>query len=309
MMKKFLSVLAFLLLASVFSAAANEEQDGPRRLRFGVAIGTDEGIRDRLEPFRLALEDQLDMMVDLYLMGTLGELADALAQGEIDYARLSTSAYAATYTMCGCIEPLATARPDDFPGRYYALLVGRKTERPLTLEDLKGGRLAVQGPDSVTGFRVPLANLAAEGIDPVTHFSALVRVKDPVDGLQALLDGRVDVATAWSTLAGNEETGFSAGTLNDFYLSGADGLDRLSVLWRSPPIPYNAHSVRLDLPDAFKRKLRAALLDLKDDAPDAYLAIEPDLPGGFEPVVHSDFRSVLRTYEPDYRSILENLAH
>lgn len=298
MFKQLFSAFAAFVLVTATAPARAGDEDLPQRLRFGVAVGTEENVNERLEPFRLALEAKLDMVVDIYLMGTLGEVADALAKGEIDYARLSATAYAAIYSMCGCIEPLATARPDDFPGHFFSILVGKKTERPLTLEDLKGGRLAIQGRESVTGYRVPLANLAAEGVDVTTHFSTLLRVKDPLDGLQAVLDGRADAATAWSTLTGKEETGFTAGTLNDFYVSGATGLDRLAVLWRSPPIPYNAHSVRSVLPDSFKRKLRAALIELKTEAPDAYLAIEPEMPGGFEPVAHSDYRSVLKTYEP-----------
>ena len=92
------------------------------------------------------------------------------------------------------------------------------------------------------------------------------------------------------------------------FRSGAPGLERLKPIWQSAPIPYDAHTVRLSLPDAFKRKLRAALLDMKDRAPDAYLAIEPDMPGGFEPTVHADYRAVLRTYEPEYRNVLDSPA-
>jgi len=306
-MRNFAAIaLACLLPLAGAAAAEKEKPETLQRLRFGVAVGTDEAIRDRLEPFRRELETALDLPVDLFLMDTLGNVVDALAAGDIDYARLSSSAYAATYSLCECVEPLATARPDAFPARYYALIVGRKTERPLELADLAGGRLGVQAPESVTGYRVPLANLAAEGTDPRAFFRTLVRMRDPVDGLQAVLDGRVDAATAWSTLSGNAESGYTAGTLNEFYLSGAPGLERLQVIWQSQPIGYNAHTVRLALPDPFKRKLRAALLDMKDQAPDAYLSVEPDMPGGFEPTVHADYRAVLRTYDPKYRAVLEN---
>lgn len=293
-----------VLLASIGAGHAEGDAD-PRRLRVGITVGTDDTIRERVEPFRLALEAAIDLPVDLFLIDTLDETVDALAKGEIDYARLSSSAYAATFSRCSCVEPLATARPDAFPGRFYSVLVVRETERALTFEDLKGGILGIQGPDSIAGYRIPLANLAAEGIQPKAHFRSILRLKDPVDGLHAVLDGRVDAAAAWSTLSGSEESGYTAGSLNDFFVSGAKGLDRLRILWRSPPLPYNAHAVRAELPDAFKRQLRAALLELKDSAPDAYLAIEPDMPGGFEPVVHADYRAVLRTYEPDHSELLK----
>jgi len=276
----------------------------PDRLRLGVIVAADEGARDRVEPFRLALEDIADLPVDLFLMETLADAIEALAAGRIDYARLSPSAYAAVHQLCACVEPLVTAGPDDFPARFYAILVAKRGAEKKALPELKGTRLAVGGVNAVTGYRVPLANLAADGINARTHFSALVEVENPVEGLRAVLDGRVEAALAWSTLAGEAKNGYTAGTLNDFYVSGGRGFKDLEIVWRSPPIPYSAHSLRKDLPDLLKRRLRAGLMDLRREAPDAYLAIEPDLPGGFEPVVHADYRPVLRTFEDEYAALL-----
>lgn len=302
--------IAIFILATCFaltvSAYQSRAQDEIRRFRVGVAIGTDEFIRERVEPFRLVLEDAVDMPVDLYLIDTLGELVDALAKGDVDYARLSPSAYAAAFTLCTCVEPIVTARPDTFPARFYGVAIGRKREQAIALQDLKEGRLGVMGSQSVAGYRVPLVNLAAEGIDSRAHFRSVIRIQDPVKGLQAILDGRIDVSFGWSTLTGDSRNGYTAGTLNDFYLSGAAGFDKLEVLWQSPAIPYSAHAVRLDLPDSLKERLRSALLKLRSRAPDAYLAIEPDLPGGFEPVIHADYIAVLRTYEPQFQAVLSN---
>jgi phosphonate transport system substrate-binding protein len=301
------AALTYLFFGIAVNGAAMGEQDTVSRLRFGVAVGTDTSIRDRIEPFRLALERALDVPVDLFLLDTLGDVVEALTNGDIDYAPLSASAYGAAYARCKCVEPLVTARPDAFPGRYHALIVGLKTDRPRTLADLAEGRLGVQAADSVSGFLVPLSGLLARGVDPATHFANIIRVKDPVDGLQAVLDGRVDATTGWSTLTGRADTGYTGGTLNEFYQSGAPGFDRFQVLWKSEPIPYDAHTVRQGLPDTFKKELRMVLVELKGQAPDAYFAIEPDLPGGFEPVVHDDFAAVLRIFELQTGRLLERL--
>lgn len=290
-------------IATVAAAQGNEEM--PDRLRLGVVVAAEEGARERVEPFRLALEEIADLPVDLFLLDTLGEAVEAIASGRIDYVRLSPSAYAAADQFCACVEPLVTAGPDDFPARFYAILVARKGENQTGLSDLKGARVAIGAKQTVTGYRVPLANLAADGINVRDYFSALVEVPDPVEGLRAVLDGRVEAAFAWSTLAGEAKNGFTSGSLNDFYLSGSPGFRDLEIVWRSPPIPYSAHSVRKDLPDTLKRRLRAGLMDLRREAPDAYLAIEPDLPGGFEPVTHADYRPVLRTFEEEYAALLK----
>ncbi len=299
----FLLMSAFLFCLQP-QAGAQEAASLPDRLRLGVVVGGDERARERVEPFRLALEEIADLPVDLFLMDTLGDAVEAIAAGRIDYARLSPSAYAAVHTLCGCIEPLVTAGPDDFPARFYAILVTKRGAEPMSLTGLKGTRLAVGGKQAVTGYRVPLANLAADGIDARRHFSTLVEVQNPLEGLKAVLDGRVRSTLAWSTLAGEAKNGYTAGSLNDYYISGGRGFDDLEIVWRSPPIPYSAHSLRKDLPDALKRSLRAGLMDLRREAPDAYLAIEPDLPGGFEPVVHADYRPVLRTFEDAFTAVL-----
>jgi phosphate/phosphite/phosphonate ABC transporter binding protein len=299
------TALTILMAAGFSRAIAQDNAASPERLRLGVVVAADEGTRDRVEPFRLALEEIADLPVDLFLLDTMGDAVEALADGRIDYARLSPSAYAAVHQLCACVEPMVTAGPDDFPARFYAILVARRGNEKQTLADLKGTRLAVGGPHAVAGYRVPLANLAADGINARSHFSTLVEVEDPVEGLRAVLDGRVNASLAWSTLAGEAKNGYTAGTLNDFYVSGARGLDDLEIVWRSPPVPYSAHTLRKDLPDPLKRRLRAGLMDLRREAPDAYLAIEPDLPGGFEPVVHADYRPVLRTYEDEFAALLD----
>ncbi|MDN3721787.1 PhnD/SsuA/transferrin family substrate-binding protein [Roseibium salinum] len=272
-----------------------------------MVVAADDGARERVEPFRLALEEIADLPVDLFLLETMGDAVEAIAAGRVDYVRLSPSAYAAAHHLCGCVEPLVTAGPDDFPARFYAILVSKRGPEKTTLEGLRGTRLAVGGEQSVTGYRVPLANLAADGINARLHFSTLVEVQDPLEGLRAVLDGRVGATLAWSTLAGEARNGYTAGTLNDYYVAGGKAFQDLEIIWRSPPIPYSAHTLQKDLPDALKRRLRAGLVDLRREAPAAYLAIEPDLPGGFEPVVHADYRPVLRTFEGQYAGLLDPL--
>lgn len=306
-MTNFAKLVALILglFCLVVSAQAKDPEVIPDRLRLGVVVGADESARERVEPFRIALEEIADLPVDLFLMETLGDAVDGLVKGRIDYVRLSPSAYAAAYRLCKCVEPLVTAGPDDFPARFYAILVSKRGEDTISLEDLKGTRLAVGNKHAVAAYRVPIANLAADGIDARSHFQTLVEVQNPVEGLRALMDGRVQASFAWSSLAGEAKNGFTAGTLNDYYVSGSKGFKDLEIVWRSPPIPYSAHSISKDLPDTLKRRLRAGLMDMRREAPDAYLAIEPDLPGGFEPVVHADYRPVLRTFEDDYSAMLD----
>lgn len=305
-MKKLVATAMFwMVFWSLSTGNSQGVETNPDRLRLGVIVGADESTRERIEAFRVALEDIADLPVALFMMPTMGEAIEAVSSGRIDYIRLSPSAYAATYQLCSCVEPLVTAGPDDFPARFYAILIAQRRDKSTTLADLKGARLAVGSSQSVAGYRVPLANLAADGINVRDHFKSLVEVQNPVEGIRAVLDQRVQASLGWSSLAGESKNGFTSGTLNDYYRSGGRDFDDLEIVWRSPPIPYSAHTVRSDLPDTLKRRLRAGLMDLRREQPAAFLAIEPDLPGGFEPVVHGDYRPVLRTYEDQLSPILK----
>ena len=275
------------------------------RLRMGVVLAGDPQMRQRVEPFRLALENAVDLPVDLFLFGTLGESVLALADGRIDYVRLSASGFAAADRICECVEPVAAARPNAIVTRFHAVMIARGKAGDVSLDALEGRRLAVGPETSLTGFRVPLANLAADGLNPHTHFSALVRVSDPVEGVRAVLDGRVQAALGWSTLAGDAESGYTAGTLRDYFLAGGPKFRDLAIVWRSAGIPYNAHTVRSDLPAEIIAGLRSGLLELRDEDPAAYLAIEPDLEGGLEAVTKSDYRAVLRIYDPAHTRMLD----
>lgn len=272
------------------------------RFRLGIAVGTDDDIRDRLEPFRLYLEEVVDLPVDLFLMPSLDELTEALINGDVDYAPLSASAYGAASALCACVEPLVSARPDVGNGRYFGIMIAR---RPANLASVAGTRLAVQNSASSTGYRIPLANLQKQGINIRNHFRTLLRVESGLDGVLAIMDGRADASLGWSTLTGSPQTGYTAGTLNDYFLSGARGLDKLAVIWASAPLPYDAHAVRMDLADDLKTRLKEGLLRLQGQAPDVYLAIEPDLPGGFLPVSDADYEAFKATFSEGARQVLE----
>lgn len=294
-------------LLTVVVPARSEDVAAGFRLRLAVVAGVDEDVLERVEPFREELQYRLSVPVDLFLMDTMGAAADALLRGEVDMLRLSGSAYGAAQTACDCLDPLVVAKDGEGAEGFHAVLVGRASE-VRRVEDLAGRRLAVGDPASVAAFRVPLAALVREGVDPATFFSALVRVEGPREGVRALFDGRVEGALVWSTLMGEAEFGYSAGTLNEAYLSTRLDMNRLAVIWQSPRLPYAVHAVRADLPPALRARLKSVLTTLIDDAPGAYFAIEPDLGGGFAATDAAALAGTLLPFSPQAQALLSKLA-
>ncbi|NBN64670.1 phosphate/phosphite/phosphonate ABC transporter substrate-binding protein [Pannonibacter tanglangensis] len=289
------------------AAGAGAPLSAGQRLRLGVVTGAEEGVRERVEPFREELQYRLAQPVDLFLMDTLGAATDALVRGDIDLMRLSASAYGAAETACACLDPLVVPRDGEGAEGFHAVLVTRAAEAA-TLAALSGGRLAIGDPAATAAFRMPLAGLAQEGIDPARFFSALVRVEGPREGLRALFDGRVEGALVWSTLIGDPEFGYSAGTLNEAFLSTRLDMDRIAVVWRSPRLPYAVMAARTDLSPALRARLRSVLSTLADDAPGAYFAIEPDFGGGYAVTDAAAVAGTLLPYRPEAQALLTRLA-
>jgi phosphonate transport system substrate-binding protein len=164
---------------------------------------------------------------------------------------------------------------------FHAILVAR-TDGPIgALADAEGARLALAGVDSVAGRLLQLKALEEEGIDPSNFFAGIVDTENPEMAIDALLAGEVDIAAAWSSLAGDASAGYSFGVLAMLVADGRLSMDRIRVVWQSPLIPFGPHVVRSDLPDELKAVLSQSLMDIGIEDPRALDAIDRSGSRGF----------------------------
>ena len=104
--------------------------------------------------------------------------------------------------------------------RYRAVLVARDAASLAEVQAKAGSlRLALVGRDSASGGFVPAQYLRQQALDPATAFASVIHAGSHAAALQAVVDGRADVAA----LAG------------DVY--DASRPDGIRELWRSDPIP------------------------------------------------------------------------
>lgn len=267
-------------------------------LRVGVVLDPSREDFQAAEPFRAGLEAGLRIPVHLVAYRDLARLQNALVRGEIDYAPLSASAYAAAYRRCSCVVPLLVPRSADGAAGWHAVALVARDAPFQTLGDLEGARLATAQPASTAGYRVPLAAIREEGIDPQSHFSTRTAFDSVRAAAAAVLAGEADVAFGWSSLRGDAKAGYSRGTLRDLAeLEGAGGAaPGLRVVWTSPQIPNAPHVVR----DSVPVEIRDALVELLviDAAVSSSDALRLS-PHGFVPVTHEDFAAVLATFPED----------
>lgn len=262
-------------------------------LRVGLVLDPAREDFQAAEPFRAALEAGLRIPVHLVAYRDLARLQGALVRGEIDYAPLSASAYAAAYRRCSCVVPLIVPRSADGAAGWHAVALVARDAPFQDLRDLAGTRLATARPVSTAGYRVPLAAMKADGLDPDSHFAS-VRAFDSVRAAAAaVLAGEADVAFGWSSLRGDARSGYSRGTLRDLAELQGAGTSPLRVVWTSPQIPNAPHVARASVPVEIRDALVELLVIDAAVSPSDALRLSPH---GFVPVTHEDFAPVLATF-------------
>lgn len=270
------------MLCLVATPALASWRDDLGTLKVGFIAGDNPAYEiARLEKFRWQLQYSLAVPVELFPARTYEALIEAQASGRVHYTVLSSLAFLALDQRCDCVEPLVQPTTAEHGRGFRALLVAAKDGPVQTLADARNMRLAVGAKDSLSGRRVPLAGLEAEGIDAERYFLRIVETSDSEAALAALASGEADLATAWSSAADPLSTTIGTGPLARLAGEGTLSPASLHVVWQSALIPFGPHVVRKDMAAPAKAYLLQALTDMQTAAPDAYDAIERGLPGGF----------------------------
>lgn len=262
-------------LTLVAGGAAAEWRDEIKVLKVGVLAAGDASYRALvLEPFRTYLQDRIGVPVEIVPVGSYAALIDAQIGARIQYAIHSVTSFATAAEECQCVEAIGAPVAAGGALGFHAILVARSDSPIRTLGDARDRRLAVAGEDSVAGHLIPMQGLSEAGIDPQKYFSRVVEASDPEEAIRGLLAGESDLAVGWSSLTGNEATGFDFGVLTKMVAEGALTMDQIRIVWQSPLVPFGPHVVRGDLPPELKSLLSDALRDMATADPAALDAVD-----------------------------------
>jgi len=148
----------------------------------------------RVEFFGRLLSQRAGRPIVVELARTYEMVEQELAAGRVDMAW-------ATAEQCNAFEPQAHAVLRAVrSGRwhYHAALICR-SDRPRTLETLKGARAAWVAPLSTGGYLLARRHLEAQGLAPDTLFSEQRFLGSYRNALLAVLKGQADVASLFTT--------------------------------------------------------------------------------------------------------------
>ena len=257
-----LLVSALLALFAALPAAADEPGladalPGTCRppLRFGMSPYLDRDLLERAyRPFLEHLGHRLDVTFELIIPAAYTDMLTLLEQGRLDVAYLTP----ALYVQARRAQPgLRLLVADVWQGvSFYSGYLMVLTSSGITrVDDLRGRRLALVDPQSVSGWLLPRHELRARGFPVETTFAEVVASGSHSQALRLLLDHRVDVAAVSSNTLG---------------IARNDGLDAslVRILLKTGTIPPDVICAAPTLPDDLAIRLHDALLSLTSRSPE-----------------------------------------
>lgn len=265
--RRLLTMLAAFALAGVSagSAARPEPCEQPPVIRFSlIPVGDIERRIKSYQPLFKRLEALTGRPVKVVRPGSYATVVEGLLAGSIDIAALGPATYAEAKRGDAQVTAFATIekRGGTFQpaGPYYqSLLVTRADSRHADIAALRGAHLALTDPGSTSGSLFPREEFAPLlGMPLESYFGKLSYTGNHAKSVEALAAGTVDAAFISST------------QVEEAHATGKLPGERIRVLWRSAPIPYDPFVFRGQLCEPLRRQIRAAFLDA---------AAEPQLRG------------------------------
>ncbi len=286
-------IVALLIIAINPARAIADWRKDIGIFRIGI-ITTDRSIEalDRLEPFKLAISEALNMDVEFFRAQNSIALMNALRDERIEYAIFSASGYALAWASCECIEPIVVPRSGDSTDGFHTTLISAP-DGPNTLEKLSGNKIGVLSGNSITGPALAAHVLSEKNIIIGDEKTPFVTSETAEKALEMFAAGETKTLIGWSSMTGNPSSGYSRGSLRQLSELNDISVRNYKILWKSDQIPHRPHVLRKKVHGDAKKILRETLLFMNEKDPVAYDAIEPIYGGGFITSRHERFEQLI----------------
>lgn len=269
-------------------AGASGDRDGwPETFRVGYFGGDDaEELLRSNEPFRVYLQERLDMPVELFTGTSYSAVIEAMRADRVDAMSVGPFSYLLAVQEADA-EALAVgvstrAEPavydQSITPYYYSAIFTKKGNGINTLEDLRGKDFNFVDPASTSGHLIPKTYLLNNGINPDEDMNTVFAGSHPTSVIAVWNDKSDAGAATIETLYSQDEEGliefceFADGEVNKartpeelraYFDACPDG--ELAVLALSDAIPNTPFAIRSDLPPSFKAAVKDALLDIRNN--------------------------------------------
>jgi phosphonate transport system substrate-binding protein len=252
-------ILSFLL--SILVGCTKTETTPPKKVSpanvLVIGIVPEQSIfhqMARYQPLADYLSKKVGVKIKLESLLSHGSGVDKFISAGMDGAFLGSFAYALAHSQLG-VEVLARPEYLDGSSTSHGLIFVRKDSGIRTAKDIRGKRFVFVDKATTAGYLLPLAYFEKHGIiNYKTYLRETYFAGTHEDAIMDVLNKKADIGSANNTLYER-----MAETNNRIK-------DDLMILEKSPDVPENGLTVRKNLDDPIKKKLKDALLNMHNDA-------------------------------------------
>ncbi|MEK5379804.1 phosphate/phosphite/phosphonate ABC transporter substrate-binding protein [Niallia sp. FSL W8-0635] len=264
MKKTLFSLVMVLMLVALTACGGGEKNESSKsngndgeikELTLGFIPSQEaDKIADTVEPLEKKLSEELGIPVKAEVMIDFVGLVEGMRTGKIDIGFLNPFGFVQAEDRANVDVLLKAIRNGG--DTYVAQYVVPADSKINSIDDLvntEGLVWAYADTLSTSGYLFPASQLMDKGVkDLSTHFQHSV-VGGHDNAILSLLDGQADFATTFDDARDTVE--------GDYPTVKED----LKVIGHTDPIPNDTLSVRSDLPDEWKQKIKDAFLAFNDD--------------------------------------------
>ena len=245
----------------------------------------------RTQPMVDYLTQRLGVPVRFFRVSDYAGLVEAMRADQVEFARFGPAVYALGRRVLGDkLQPLLRDVDNQGQEGYYSVLLVRAESPYQSVADLKGKVMAFADPNSTSGYAFPSYFLRKQGIDPKTHFSGTVFSGSHDNSVLALVRGQFDGVATYQV---NE----NSGVVQRLVMRNMIPAGATRVIWTSPLIPASPFSTRANLPQALKDSFVAAMMTMKDEAPEVFKTFTDGQVSRYAPAKHEDYLDVIAVTE------------
>jgi phosphonate transport system substrate-binding protein len=238
------------------------------------------------EPLVRLLEKETGLRVRLSVPTSYAATIEAMGTHNVDVGWLAPLAYVLAHDRVGTDVLLANVRGRSTTSAGQVVV--RADSGITDIAGLRGERFAFADDDSVTGYHLPRALFAAQGLDLTAHVSETLVVGDDAAVLLAIYQRRA----GGGAVAGERPPGQPVGpdgTRTTFQPLPADLGEQLRVVARTDPVPNDVVAVRKGVAPEVGQVIREGLLRVAASSAGAAALRELYGVDGLGPVADADF--------------------
>ncbi|HEX3549903.1 MAG TPA: phosphate/phosphite/phosphonate ABC transporter substrate-binding protein [Candidatus Elarobacter sp.] len=252
-----LALSALLALSAALAAGATPVQAAPTdcpgeggTVRMGVEPYE---AQTRLSPtydaLAKAIGDKLGCKVQVFITTSYNAEIEAMRNDKLDVAEFGPLGYVLAHQVAKADVFATFSDARGKPSTYYASIVTWPGSGITSIKGVAGHTFAYSDPDSTSGHLFPAFGLKKAGIDP-DHGVKSLYAGSHTASFEAIRNHKVEAGELNSVLITAAQ---QAGTYSP---------DQFITLWKSDDIPNDPIAVRRSLPDAFKKRLIAAVMSV-----------------------------------------------